>query len=204
MNNLVPVSAAHRSLGRREAHATSAPAVSSFGLPFAAQDSGYFYMAWQAFAATVEVMQHPSAVFTAQGHPLFQNSAATRVLASRPELLRIGFSPSGELWAEGATVVRLTLNEPETHYLISWPNLPVDVPSLIPPLTREWSLTRRQTEVLTCLVRGDCNKLIATALNCAVRTVELHVSSVLEKSGTASRAELISKAWRLMLEKSGG
>jgi DNA-binding NarL/FixJ family response regulator len=58
-----------------------------------------------------------------------------------------------------------------------------------------WKLTPRQADTLERLAQGDSNKEIATALGCAQRTVELHVSALLERSGRPSRAALIACFW---------
>jgi DNA-binding NarL/FixJ family response regulator len=62
---------------------------------------------------------------------------------------------------------------------------------------RRWGLTRRQTEVLALLVRGLPNKAIAEKLGCAVHTVELHVSAILERALCWNRAEVITKVHQL-------
>jgi DNA-binding CsgD family transcriptional regulator len=60
---------------------------------------------------------------------------------------------------------------------------------------RDWSLTRRQTEVLEILVRGKSNKEIASSLACAENTVELHITQLLRRASVSSRAELIARYW---------
>ncbi|HET6530757.1 MAG TPA: LuxR C-terminal-related transcriptional regulator, partial [Actinoplanes sp.] len=50
-------------------------------------------------------------------------------------------------------------------------------------------LTVREREVLGCLTEGMSNKQIAAALGISVRTVTVHVSNVLRKTGAASRTE---------------
>ena len=50
-------------------------------------------------------------------------------------------------------------------------------------------LTAREVEVLVCLRDGMANKQIARALGISVRTVTVHVSNLLRKTGTASRTE---------------
>ena len=50
-------------------------------------------------------------------------------------------------------------------------------------------LTAREREVLGCLAEGMSNKQIATALGISVRTVTVHVSNLLRKTGAASRTE---------------
>jgi DNA-binding NarL/FixJ family response regulator len=60
---------------------------------------------------------------------------------------------------------------------------------------RQWRLTRRQTEVLARIVGGECNKEIAGRLRCSARTVETHVSAVLQRAMVPSRARLAAKFW---------
>ncbi|TWH67786.1 two-component system nitrate/nitrite response regulator NarL [Micromonospora olivasterospora] len=60
-------------------------------------------------------------------------------------------------------------------------------PALTPPPDAE--LTGREIEVLGCLVAGMSNKQAARALGISVRTVTVHVSNLLRKTGSASRTE---------------
>jgi two-component system nitrate/nitrite response regulator NarL len=50
-------------------------------------------------------------------------------------------------------------------------------------------LTAREIEVLGCLAEGMSNKQVARALAISVRTVTVHVSNLLRKTGSASRTE---------------
>ncbi|MEV0713471.1 AAA family ATPase [Asanoa sp. NPDC050611] len=58
-----------------------------------------------------------------------------------------------------------------------------------PPTEPTVELTAREVEVLVCLRDGMANKQIARALGISVRTVTVHVSNLLRKTGTASRTE---------------
>lgn len=58
-----------------------------------------------------------------------------------------------------------------------------------------WDLTDRQRQVLALLVRGKSNKEIASELQCAERTVEIHVTHLLRKSGAVSRAMVTARFW---------
>jgi DNA-binding CsgD family transcriptional regulator len=60
---------------------------------------------------------------------------------------------------------------------------------------RSWRLTARHTEVAALIVRGLCNKEIAARLDCAVHTVELHVTEMLKRSRLATRGALIAAFW---------
>ena len=50
-------------------------------------------------------------------------------------------------------------------------------------------LTARELEVLGCLAAGMSNKQVARELGISVRTVTVHVSNLLRKTGSASRTE---------------
>lgn len=55
-------------------------------------------------------------------------------------------------------------------------------------------VTRREGEVLQCLLRHESNKEIGVHLNLSERTVKFHVSALLQKFKAQDRIELISKA----------
>ncbi|CAM4308701.1 helix-turn-helix transcriptional regulator [Myxococcus xanthus] len=57
------------------------------------------------------------------------------------------------------------------------------------------ALTARQTEVLELVAQGISNREIANRLRCAERTVEVHITDILKKSGNQSRAQLIAAFW---------
>ncbi|MFC7248073.1 AAA family ATPase [Catellatospora aurea] len=50
-------------------------------------------------------------------------------------------------------------------------------------------LTAREREVLSCLAAGMSNKQMARTLDISIRTVGVHVSNLLRKTGSASRTE---------------
>jgi len=64
------------------------------------------------------------------------------------------------------------------------------------PATREnpFGLTSREMEVLACLVEGSSNTVIATKLSLSPRTVEHHITSILQKMDVQSRVEAASLA----------
>jgi DNA-binding NarL/FixJ family response regulator len=75
------------------------------------------------------------------------------------------------------------------------PNRPERDP--IDAMRSRWRLTPRETEVLQEVAAGRCNKEIGLDLGCSTRTVEVHVSSILVKSGCSSRSELVAQLWRV-------
>lgn len=57
------------------------------------------------------------------------------------------------------------------------------------PATADPQLTARERDVIACLAAGMANKQIARSLGISVRTVTVHVSNLLRKTGTASRTD---------------
>ena len=55
-------------------------------------------------------------------------------------------------------------------------------------------VSRREQEVLDCILQGSSNKEIAAKLNVAERTVKFHVSSLLAKFGVTDRVALSREA----------
>ncbi len=53
------------------------------------------------------------------------------------------------------------------------------------------NLTNREAEVLTLLVKGDQNKVVARKLGISPRTVEVHRSRIMQRLGAKSFAELV-------------
>jgi two-component system, LuxR family, response regulator FixJ len=61
------------------------------------------------------------------------------------------------------------------------------------------SLTPREREVLTLVIAGRQNKIMAADLGVSQRTVEIHRSRVMEKMGATSLAQLV----RMMMDVDG-
>ena len=58
-------------------------------------------------------------------------------------------------------------------------------------------LTTREYQVLRLVARGQRNTSIANELGISIKTVEVHVSSILTKLGAQSRTEAVDVAYRL-------
>ena len=65
----------------------------------------------------------------------------------------------------------------------------------------DFRLTPRECDVLELVAAGQSNRGIANNLGCSSRTVEVHVSRLLEKSGCGSRAELIARVWAQAVQR---
>jgi DNA-binding CsgD family transcriptional regulator len=58
-----------------------------------------------------------------------------------------------------------------------------------------WKLTGQEAKVFANLVTGDSNRQIAAKIGCAERTVELHVTHILQRLDVESRNAAIAKFW---------
>jgi DNA-binding CsgD family transcriptional regulator len=63
-------------------------------------------------------------------------------------------------------------------------------------VARDLGLTRRQREVLAFVVDGLSNRTIAAELAIAERTVEQHLTAIMQRAQVGSRAQLIALVWR--------
>jgi DNA-binding CsgD family transcriptional regulator len=76
--------------------------------------------------------------------------------------------------------------------------------ALAPPVpSAAADLTAREVEVLSCLAAGMSNKQVARSLGISVRTVTVHVSNLLRKTGSASRTEAAMWAVQHQLARPG-
>lgn len=66
---------------------------------------------------------------------------------------------------------------------------PTLAPELAPADGGLECLSAREREILTCIARGDSNKLIARALDIAETTVKVHVQHILRKLQLSSRVQ---------------
>jgi hypothetical protein len=97
------------------------------------EDPGYFSVAWGGFAALLELVPRPAEVVSCWGDVILQNSLAHRdsgrLHTLRSAVIR-GDRHHEELsGTEECDVLRLTLEEPETHYLLVYSARPVHNPS---------------------------------------------------------------------------
>jgi DNA-binding NarL/FixJ family response regulator len=72
--------------------------------------------------------------------------------------------------------------------------LPLDARPALSAISEKVALTSREQDVLHLVATGARNHAIATQLRVSENTVKFHVSNLLRKTGTTSRAELAGLA----------
>jgi DNA-binding CsgD family transcriptional regulator/PAS domain-containing protein len=147
-------------------------------------------------AAALERLPGPAFLKRETGTIEFANAAGQALFASegRSVLTRVRESlPRAGTNGLASIPVRSSRTPRTTLVLLDKPATAVD--ARLVEARRQWRLTRRQTEVLARIVGGECNKEIAGRLRCSARTVETHVSAVLQRAMVPSRARLAAKFW---------
>ncbi len=80
-------------------------------------------------------------------------------------------------------------------FLVVYRDEPIDPTTRVARAAASWGLTPRQTEVLSRVILGEPNKVIASRLGRAENTIELHITQILKRSGVDNRAALVAKFW---------
>jgi DNA-binding CsgD family transcriptional regulator/PAS domain-containing protein len=147
-----------------------------------------------ALEATLEAVPVPCFLLHASGRVLEANTAGRLLRDGDPEL----FARVGELVRQPDP--RFELHPIEVcgvtaSYLATLRAPSCSAREPLAARARGWSLTRRQTTVLACIVAGLANKEIASRLDIAPGTVELHVSAILAKAHAESRSALVAAYW---------
>jgi DNA-binding CsgD family transcriptional regulator len=83
----------------------------------------------------------------------------------------------------------------EGKFLVIRRGLGDEIARRLERMSDEAALTPRQTDVLRGLVDGLSNAEIAARLGCTVRTVETHLTALLDRVDASSRLELVAMFW---------
>lgn len=146
-------------------------------------------------ARTLELaLEHIAAavfVLGATGKVLHANTAARWLIAHEGNSLSArlvravrGEDPGFEVHATGPT------HRPQ--YLAVHKPPPGQACARTSAASARWRLTRRQHDVFSCIVRGHSNARISAELGISERTVEVHITAILDRAQCGSRAELIA------------
>lgn len=142
------------------------------------------------FEVALEAIASPAFLVRSPGEVVRSNARGEALLAADPQAVRAALD--GE---RPRTVTAHAIPGVEGYELLVLPEAADEVRTRAAGAARRWLLTARQQEVLEQLARGRSNAAIAKALACSEKTVEVHVSAILEKAGAQGRAQLVARLW---------
>jgi DNA-binding CsgD family transcriptional regulator len=147
-----------------------------------------------AAALDVLIEEIPSPAFLVDGRAaICEANAAGRALLARSDRDVHGALADALAGRAAAMPVRLSrLHERALapHWLAIFQ---VDATAArVAAVASRFRLTPRESEVLLWVARGATNQRIAAELGCSERTVELHVTHILDKAGVANRTALVA------------
>lgn len=155
-------------------------------------------LAEASLGAVLEALAEPALVVRGDGRVVAANAAAA-ALSLDPSSLQVErFRAGPTTHSNGRSSWRTTPLDSEEQprgFLVvrrETGSDATDVTSVMHAAARRWGLTRTESRVLGELARGSSNKQIARSLDSSVRTIELHVSSILKKSALGSRAAVVA------------
>jgi DNA-binding CsgD family transcriptional regulator len=82
-----------------------------------------------------------------------------------------------------------------TEFLVIQRGPAAEIERKVHVAVQRWQLTPRQQTVLRALLKGQTNAEMAAALGCAERTVETHISALLQRADAGSRLALVAAFW---------
>jgi DNA-binding CsgD family transcriptional regulator len=148
-----------------------------------------------ALEAALEALGRPAWVVTASGRVVHTNKAGRMRLEQDARGLTVEIRQCLQSVPGTGPLFSSPLRSPglPDHFLVMDPGLPPDGAARLQKLSQRWGLTAREEQVLEHVVQGETNKSIAARLGCAERTVEVHVTHLLNKAQVESRSALISR-----------
>jgi DNA-binding CsgD family transcriptional regulator len=155
-----------------------------------AEATGSAFEAWSAAAQEWEILGRPFPAAYAWWR-VAEVEVLSKQLGERPvAAVRRAYFAATQLGAGGLAA--------EVELLARWGRIDLIEPETVAEELHEvdLGLTRREKEVLNCLVSGQTNREVATSLFISMKTVSVHVSNILRKLGVTSREEAARVAHR--------
>lgn len=145
--------------------------------------------------AALEAMSEPVFLVCAARQPVLMNSGARALWsASRLEVGQdIQDALSGD--ARKFRVTRVAGRGLPPHWLLVRRAGRTESIARLAYARQAWALTPREAQVLALVAEGRTNLAVSRDLACAERTVELHVTRLLQKARVSNRASLVAQFW---------
>jgi DNA-binding CsgD family transcriptional regulator len=149
-----------------------------------------------ALEVAMEAIASPAFLLTKFGIPVLTNAAGRAALDADPVALRASLSDAVRTARreEFRVVPVVSPGSPQLYLAMGRPSSRARM--MVQSAARHWLLSRRQADVLGWIVEGASNARVAAELGIAERTVETHVTAILDRAQVESRAELIAEVLR--------
>lgn len=148
-----------------------------------------------ALETVLGALGRPAMVVNEHGELLFANELARSQWSDRAEELERTVRACANGTSHAFELTPLAVGGKTRHWFAVEPVRERDPRPLLESAQARWSLTARECETLAHLAEGLSNRAIAAHLECAERTVEVHVARLLSKSKSGSRSEVIARFW---------
>jgi DNA-binding NarL/FixJ family response regulator len=147
-----------------------------------------------ALETCLQLLPRAALVLDSHGEILFANALARDLVEVNPDLADVLRASSGGR-STAFVVTPLTVRGAAPYWFALEAARPREPAPLLTSAKARWSLTEREGQTLALLAEGLSNRAIAANLECAERTVEVHVARLLSKSKSGNRSELIARFW---------
>jgi len=149
-----------------------------------------------ALEAAMEALAAPAFLLSTTGTPVLANTAGQTALDGEPAALRTRLSDAVRLpFCEEFNVTPVVSRGSPRRFLAIG-RAGARVQRQVLTAASRWRLSRRQAEVLAWVLEGASNARIGAELRISDKTVETHMTAILERAQVGSRSELIVAAMR--------
>lgn len=142
----------------------------------------------RAFRRAVARYSEPVYAIDARGHVEPWNPAAKAALARDHEAALQAIARAA---GEQTEVLAVPLSDGVRHLVVPRRQ---SLPAIGRRAAEKWGLSRRQSEVLFCALRGMRGREIAAALRCSEVTIEKHLGAIYRKARVRDRQALVLRA----------
>jgi len=155
----------------------------------------------EEFAAALEAIVSPAYFVDGDAVVVAANAAGRASLARdgarAAALLRRAVRPQRSAEQPDCKIIRVGGPGRSPHYLVVEASLDrfAERDARVVAASARWKLTKRQAEVLALVAEGLSIRAMAAQLGCAEKTVETHLTTMLEKAQVETRAELAARVW---------
>ena len=143
--------------------------------------------------ALIEAVPGAAFVASKEGNVVYANASGKRMLASNRSRTTSELADAIESGNPSWDVKRIGGGGQREHHLLVHRDDSHRLASRLSAAVARWKLSRRQAEVLALVVDGHSNASIGMILGIATRTVEVHVSALLDRVQVENRSALVAR-----------